>query len=100
MKNNIFWIPAVIFLGLYLLLPKHSEYQVARYGQERAIVIDSHTGEAWVTEEYNYNNQNNTTLVPVGYSGYQKDEWVYTPNDRRNNKNISWLRWLSRKFSK
>lgn len=102
MEDNVTWIIIAIFFWLILLQPANSKYQVTRYGKDRAIIIDSNTGEAWTTEEYEQYgiiNKKITTLVPIGYSDRQKDEWTYTPDEPRNDKNTTWWEWLKRKLA-
>jgi len=101
MNNNTNWILAfAIIFGLMLLRPERSKYRVSSYGNDKAIVIDSYTGEAWVTEEWPVDQT--TTLKPIVYRWQDNIDpiWTYKPDEIRNDKNATWWVWLKRKFSK
>ncbi len=104
--SSVAYIIAFIF-GFYLVdqLSCRSKYQVASFGQNGAIVIDKRSGETWVTDSYiqHIGQPGEETifyLKPVGYCDSQNDDYAYTPDEKRNDKNTSWDMWLRRRWNK
>ena len=99
--EKLLFIPV---LALFTLSGCNStKYQVSRYKNDQAIVLDTTTGEAWVTNEYDdsiiYGKTNLVTyLKPVSYMYNQKDSWKYTPEETRNYKNAGWWVPIRRVF--
>ena len=99
----------LLFIPILLLLAFSGcdtlRYQVSSYQNDRAIVLDTTTGEAWVTDEYDRSShvgdkKKATFLEPICYMYGQKDAWTYTPEEVRNCKNDGWWMRLKKALSK
>lgn len=80
----------VYFLGNNAETPR---YQVASYGESKAIVLDTKTGEAWTSTTTKICGIEMPALSPLKYAYKQansKDVAVYTPEETRNKSNSSW----------
>lgn len=97
-------IGTIIVFFAYMFMPKSCRYKIASSGKNNAIVIDTYTGEAWITDKYEIpkafssETEEITYLKPVGYCDQQKEAYKYTPDEKRNNRNTTWYIWLSRKL--
>ena len=89
----------VLVLFAFFSSPRCQRYQVARHDKNRAIVIDTQTGEAWTTEKFIDREYAETCLSPINYYPCQNDDWTYKPNERRNKKNTTWGVLIRRLFS-
>ena len=83
---------------VFIINLRCDQYQVASFGKAGAIVIDKRSSEVWVTDTYGIGAEQTIYLKPVGYCGYQKNGWTYKADEKRNNKNTTWLIWLKRKL--
>lgn len=96
----------ITILALFALSGCNSNrYQVSSYQNDRAIVLDTTTGEAWVTNEYDRSQdlgdkQKATFLEPISYMHYQKEAWTYTPEEVRNCENAGWWMRLKKALGK
>jgi hypothetical protein len=73
---------------------ENHRYQVANYSSSQTIVLDTKTGEAWISasKKYAYGGEI-PVLRPIQYEGKQsenKDYGVYTAEETRNKNNSSW----------
>lgn len=89
---------------------ERSNYQMVSIGNGNIAVIDTRTGEVWMSEanESIYTGKLTTpTLRPREYSfmqckeeGYADRKYIYTPEKSRNEQNSSWQEWFRRFFAK
>lgn len=96
-KSKIISMLFVVFFASTLLhFAAHftkNRYQVSRYGKNKAIVLDTTTGEAWATDTYQGTgievgeSDQTPYLRPIGYLSKQKEDFKYAPNEVRNSKN-------------
>lgn len=98
MLNNLaYFLMVIIVLNAFFGRPGTAKYQVARYNKDKAIVIDTQTGESWCTKECSIcEKAKRTYLLPIRYIGFQKEDKDYTPNPGRNNNNTNWYEYLKR----
>lgn len=86
---NFCWIWAIvlfIFVG-YMSEKFSHRYQSSGHGQNESIIVDSVTGEAWITDS---SNPSDVQLKPVRYAAWsQRPQFSYIPNLTRSNENMS-----------
>lgn len=83
-------------------------YQVAQYGKDKAIVLNTVTGEAWATKELTTpygDHLPQIWLEPIDYC-IQDENSLYKTNESRNSKNkdsdwlSDWWEKIKKSFSK
>jgi len=102
--DSIFGTVVSIALVAYFfgISGENTRYQVANYGSSQAIVLDTKTGEAWISDSVKKYSYEIPALKPIQYVYKQsesKEFAVYTPDETRNESNSSWWSFLKRKFT-
>ena len=99
-KGSFFWIIFISFSIIVIIFNnlRNTQYQVASFGKTGAIIVDKQSGEAWITDSYEIGSKQTIYLKPVGYCGYQKNNWTYKADEKKSNKNTTWLIWFKRKL--
>lgn len=103
MKEFAFGIVICAFL---MNFQHETNYQLVSIGNGQAAVIDTRSGEVWMSEPNSY-KFNIPDFRPREYAFSQVNERAtyegcpdhfYTPEKMRNKENCSWDEWFKRKF--
>lgn len=94
MKDYIIFI----VLLLCILLPSCSDRYQAIGFSDKAMILDTQTGEVWATEVFDTGWVKKLKLVPIRYPERQYDHCSYTPKDSRSNENLDFFERFIRKL--
>ncbi len=99
MKKGINNMTYILLLIICLTVSAcENKYKAVSFG-DKGMVIDTETGEVWVTEAYETPwGGNKIKLVPIGYPEKQSEYNFYTPNWSRSNDNLQWYEIIIRNY--
>lgn len=93
--NGIKVLIGIIIIWFFISLwETPARYQISNYKNDKAIILDTSTGETWITKQLGDNLP--VFMIPVFYGEKQEEYLPYTPEKSRNKSNIDWYTWFMR----
>ena len=106
-KSGGLILAILLFAFIFFGFGNKPKYQIGSCGSNNPIVLDTKTGEAWVVKD---SSNGLKYLRPLHYEYKQHQptknvncyttQYYTTPEETRNNDNISWWTFIRRKFQK